>query len=103
VHDSPQERKKIRLVVQLKFSKGGGRNYTLSMAQASKVCPECGYEFQGNGWDGIDAHWRANHAQIMAYEEAWPLISAGKYPRNREDFSQAAERIVREATEKTQN
>jgi addiction module HigA family antidote len=44
-----------------------------------KVCPECGHKFQGNGWDGIDAHWRARHAPVMSYEEAWPLISAGKY------------------------
>ena len=21
-----------------------------------KVCPQCGHVFQGNGWDGIDAH-----------------------------------------------
>ena len=73
------------------------------MMQASKVCPECGHEFQGNGWDGIDAHWRAKHAHIIGYEEAWPLIAAGEYKRKkspREDFSQAAARIVREATEK---
>jgi malate/lactate dehydrogenase len=39
----------------------------------------------------------------MGYEEAWSLISAGKYRRKkmtREDFSHAAARIVREATEK---
>jgi len=39
----------------------------------------------------------------MRYEEAWPLISSGKYKRkdkrySREDFSQAAARILREAT-----
>jgi hypothetical protein len=73
------------------------------MTEARKVCPECGHEFQGSGWDGIDAHWRAKHGHIMAYEEAWPLIAAGTYRRKkttREDFSQAAARTVREATEK---
>ena len=44
-----------------------------------KICPECGHEFKGNGWDGIDAHWRARHNNIMAYEEAWPLIRTGRY------------------------
>ena len=75
----------------------------MGMAHEGKVCPECGHEFQGNGWDGIDAHWRANHAHVMAYEEAWPLISAGEYRRKRkprEDVNQAAFRIVREATER---
>jgi len=68
------------------------------MTEKRKVCPECGHEFQGNGWDGIDAHWRAKHARIMKYEDAWPLIQAGEYkPKNksREDFSEAAVRIVR--------
>ena len=44
-----------------------------------RVCPECGYEFQGNGFDGVDAHWRAHHENIMSYEEAWPLIKSGTY------------------------
>ncbi|MCK5744787.1 MAG: hypothetical protein KAH44_01160 [Oricola sp.] len=44
------------------------------------VCPECGHVFQGNGWDGIDAHWRSKHENVMPYEEAWPLLKAGKYP-----------------------
>jgi hypothetical protein len=43
------------------------------------VCPECGHAFQGNGWDGIDAHWRAAHEKVMPYEKAWPLIKAGTY------------------------
>jgi hypothetical protein len=45
----------------------------------SKVCPECGYVFQGKGWDGIDAHWKAKHEDIMAYETAWPQLRAGTY------------------------
>lgn len=44
-----------------------------------KVCPECGHLFRGNGWDGIDSHWRARHEAVMPYTEAWPLIKAGVY------------------------
>jgi len=46
-----------------------------------KVCPECGHIFQGNGWGGIDAHWRGRngHEDIMPYEEARPLLKSGKY------------------------
>lgn len=44
-----------------------------------KVCPECGHVFQGNGWDGIDAHWRSKHEDIMPYERAWPLLRDGAY------------------------
>ena len=44
-----------------------------------KVCPECGHEFRGNGWDGIDAHWKSKHDHIMPYADAWPLIQAGTY------------------------
>jgi hypothetical protein len=45
----------------------------------AKVCPECGHVFKGNGWDGIDAHWRSKHEGVMPYEEAWPLLKAGTY------------------------
>lgn len=45
----------------------------------TKVCPECGHVFQGNGWDGIDAHWKAKHEKVMPYADAWPLIKAGTY------------------------
>jgi hypothetical protein len=71
----------------------------------AKVCPECDHEFQGNGWDGIDAHWKARHEQIMPYEAAWPLIQSGRYKRRagerrkHEDVDQAAFRIVRESPE----
>ena len=44
-----------------------------------KVCPECGHVFSTHGWDGIDAHWRANHEDIISYENAWKLISEDKY------------------------
>ena len=36
-----------------------------------RTCPECGHVFQGNGWDGIDAHWRAKHELIVSYEDFW--------------------------------
>ena len=43
------------------------------------ICPECGHRFRGNGFDGIDAHWRAKHEHLMPYREAWPLIRTGTY------------------------
>ena len=36
-----------------------------------RICPVCRHEFQGNGWDGIDAHWRAHHESFMRYETFW--------------------------------
>jgi hypothetical protein len=45
------------------------------------ICPECGHRFRGNGFDGIDAHWRAKHENRMPYKEAWPLIKSGTYVR----------------------
>lgn len=45
----------------------------------SKTCPECGMVLQGNGWDGINTHWQANHEHIMPYKDAWPLIKEGRY------------------------
>jgi hypothetical protein len=45
------------------------------------ACPECGHQFKGNGFDGIDAHWRAKHEAIMPYREAWPLVKSGTYCR----------------------
>ena len=38
------------------------------------VCPECDHVFQGDGWVGIDAHWKSKHEHVMPYAEAWPLI-----------------------------
>jgi len=49
-------------------------------SKTSKSCPECGHRFKGSGWGGIDAHWKANHHDIMAYSEAWPVIKAGLRP-----------------------
>ncbi|MGA3328417.1 MAG: hypothetical protein ABSF45_28535 [Terriglobia bacterium] len=67
-----------------------------------KICPECGHEFQGNGWDGIDQHWRYKHGHIMSYEKAWPLLQSGEYiPQHakrkpREDTNQTAYRVMQE-------
>ena len=36
-----------------------------------RVCPECGHEFKGSGWDGIDAHWRSKHETITPYKQFW--------------------------------
>lgn len=44
-----------------------------------KVYPECGYVFSTHGWDGIDAHWRAHHENVISYENAWKLIRQDKY------------------------
>ncbi len=46
-----------------------------------RECPECGHEFRGRGWEGIDAHWKARHEAIMPYAEAWPLIKDGTYQK----------------------
>jgi transposase len=59
----------------------------------ARVCPECGHEFKGNGWDGVDAHWKAKHEHVMSYREAWPLLRDGVYvplQRKRSDPSMAA-------------
>ena len=52
---------------------------TEESGESQKVCAECGHVFQGNGWDGVDAHWRSKHEDIMPYEEAWSLLRDGKY------------------------
>ena len=37
-----------------------------------RICPECQHVFKGNGWDGIDAHWRAHHESTgLRYEDFW--------------------------------
>ena len=54
---------------------------TISRVERRKSCPECGHQFRGNGFDGIDAHWRANHEGIMPYSQAWPLIQSGEYAK----------------------
>ncbi len=41
-----------------------------------RICPVCGHIFQGNGWDGIDAHWRAKHESLMPYNDFWNGLCA---------------------------
>lgn len=38
-----------------------------------RICPICGHVFQGNGWDGIDAHYKAKHEKDTGehYKEWW--------------------------------
>jgi hypothetical protein len=50
-----------------------------SKQEEPKVCPLCDHVFQGNGWDGIDAHWKARHLDVMPYREASELIKSGDY------------------------
>jgi predicted amidophosphoribosyltransferase len=30
-----------------------------------RICPKCRHELKGNGWDGIDAHWKSKHEDVM--------------------------------------
>ena len=41
-----------------------------------RVCPICDHPFQGNGWDGIDRHYRAKHEKPTdePYEDWWDRI-----------------------------
>src|SRR5262245_58557983 len=53
-----------------------------------RVCPACRHEFQGNGWDGVDAHWRAHHETRMPYEAFWrSLCDDHRLPSSRETRS----------------
>ncbi len=42
-----------------------------------RICPECGHVFNGNGWDGIDAHWRSVHEHVVSYEDFWAGLCPG--------------------------
>ena len=37
-------------------------------------CPECVHIFRGTGWDGIVAHWKAKHSDVMPYAEFWASL-----------------------------
>ncbi|MFA5181471.1 MAG: hypothetical protein WC405_09150 [Syntrophales bacterium] len=49
-----------------------------------RICPvpSCKHVFKGNGWDGIDAHWRAKHEEIMTYETFWTNLCDKHKSRN---------------------
>jgi hypothetical protein len=34
-----------------------------------RQCPECGRIFKGKSWEGIDAHWKAKHEDVMSYQD----------------------------------
>ena len=34
-----------------------------------RQCPECAQVFRGRGWEGIDAHWKSNHGDVMSAED----------------------------------
>ncbi|MGB6726443.1 MAG: hypothetical protein WBE74_11105, partial [Terracidiphilus sp.] len=53
--------------------------------------------FRGNGFDGIDAHWRAKHEHLMPYKEAWPLISAGTYLRQAHSIDKFSGSLARKS------
>lgn len=56
---------------------------TATPTKPENICPECGLQFEGKGFEGIDAHWRSAHEGVMSYEEARPLILAGEYSARR--------------------
>ena len=37
--------------------------------QWPRQCPECAQVFRGRGWSGIESHWRAQHDDVMPYED----------------------------------
>lgn len=43
-------------------------------AGALHQCPECALVLRGKGWEGIDAHWKARHLELMSYEEFWASL-----------------------------
>lgn len=56
------------------------RERSLKNSRPSRfICPECGHQFKGGSWAGIDAHWKSKHEDIMPYAVAWSLIQAGNY------------------------
>jgi len=34
----------------------------------------CDHIFRGSGWDGIDAHWRAKHEDVLKYADFWESL-----------------------------
>lgn len=67
------------MVPDPKTTVGYGSKSTKASEADLKACPECGHVFQGKGWEGIDAHWKAKHEDVLPYEEAWRRIMAGTY------------------------
>lgn len=59
---------------------GSGGPANAAPIDARKRCPLCDKVFEGPGWGGIDAHWKAEHEHLMPYAQAWPYIKAGLNP-----------------------
>lgn len=43
-------------------------------ATLPRRCPECDHVFAGKGWEGLDAHWKAHHLDLMSYETLWSSL-----------------------------
>jgi hypothetical protein len=44
--------------------------------ESPRQCPVCDKVFAGEGWGGIDAHWKGKHNDVMAYEDFWSSLCA---------------------------
>jgi predicted amidophosphoribosyltransferase len=42
-----------------------------------RQCPECAQVFRGRGWAGVEAHWKAKHADVMSYDDFWRSLCPG--------------------------
>lgn len=42
-------------------------------ARGRRRCPLCDRVFR-SGWEGVDAHWRARHGDVLAYEAFWSSL-----------------------------
>lgn len=38
-------------------------------ADGPSQCPECAQVFKGKGWEGLEAHWRSKHPDVMPYDD----------------------------------
>jgi hypothetical protein len=72
--------KDIEYIISLLFKNLGGKEMCNSNCPCwdkditnPRICPICGHVFQGNGWDGIDAHYKAKHEKDTGehYKEWW--------------------------------
>ena len=49
------------------------------LGERPRVCSLCGHIFKGNGWDGVDPHYKARHERDtgIEYEQWWSSICPG--------------------------
>ncbi len=62
--------------------------------QGPRICPLCGHQFRGDGWDGIDAHWRSRHHVLMTYEQFWHSLCGAHKGRVVRGDSSAMDSVV---------